>query len=966
MTSRFKSEPFFFSIHDLKYIFLRKKKLYVQITACAVIFIFFIFGFAPPMYRSEAQFKKAKSSRDGLSDVKTLLTDLPGLNSQSSGLSYLTSRLLLESVIADIGLQAKVQKQGLFFSLYRHLKINILAEVLDVVPLQEDFVFRNLQYSGDTQLLFDLQFLNEKEFILSDSRGKDSIRGSLGSFITLNQVGFVLEKSPATVLVDKKYKLTISPIHKVLKKVKKNFFCREDKVDKEVLFLTFSWPCPILSESFLNQLMHNYIAYRKEEGYKVSQDQASLVGQRRRKLVQEYEDFLETHASYLEKNLGQDGFMGSRQQMIFIDKPHEVYHSKLYEVDLELKRVRDSAVLKEPLNHRANLKDKKRILEKKGVDKDIDPYDFSPTLDQKIVQYLTMESIEKDSARQALITLYGQSLPDNPKVLDGVENQLKKVLSYLSASPQGPDDLKEIFHHEEQQPMFLIQIQREQGVCREAPAPLNMRMQIELDRKKQHVTELLTALLYRLQTKKSSLLLKSDHTSQITNHHSPMHAEAVQRIFIEYAREIDTTRLNIQQLTYLMDQIFDPSVEISSLGHLLPDSVSQKIIQEASRIGLELADQANISLKESDRIKERQFHQKQVLFQHIKQLIDVEKIREKSLREQIDALRYETVDRLTNEKKMIENKIADLRNKMSVSLPEKWKAENLHLLTKESYLDSLGMLAKVEEAKVIEQYMQMADYKVVDPAFIPKKPEAGRLFMWPGIIGLLCLSVIYVKDLLNRAKHGSPISFPLLRYYDLLNMGRISSNGDLSLDQIHSEDLDAIRKIAHFSSLHKDPLEGVSIALLGHSKSNYSCNLAEILSRRGSSVLLIDASFRSINGADSIGGLFDYMQGLVARPLIIPKGFYDFIHCGGYCRTFVEMLSQNKIQEFIFEQKKKYDFVLIYSGAKILSVEAMTYQSLSDLCILGVGFDDSIEDCQSFFDWQEGKKRESVAFLLSD
>ncbi|NDE82529.1 MAG: hypothetical protein EB051_02790, partial [Chlamydiia bacterium] len=662
----------------------------------------------------------------------------------------------------------------------------------------------------------------------------------------------------------------------------------------------------------------------------------------------------------------QDGFMGSRQQMIFIDKPHEVYQSKLYEVDLELKRVLDSSVLKEPLNHMTALKDKKRILEKKGLDKDIDPYDFAPTLDQKIVQYLTMESIEKDSARQALIDLYGQSLPDNPKVLDKVETQLKKVLSCLSTSPQRPDDLKEIFHWNEPQPTFLAQIQREQGACRQAPAPLSMKMQIELDRKKQHVTEVLTALLYRLQTKKSSLLLKSNHTSPTTNHHSPMQPEAVQRIFIEYARDIDATRLNIQQLIYLMDQIFDPSVEISSLGHLLPDPVSQKIIQEASRIGLELADEANISLRESDRIKERQFHQKQVLFQHIKQLIDVEKIREKSLQEQIDALRYETVDRLTNEKQLIENKIVDLRNKMSVSLPEKWKAENLHVLTKESYLDSLGMLAKVEEAKVIEQYMQMADYKVVDPAFIPKKPEAGKLFIWPGIIGLLCLCVIYVKDLLNRAKHGSPISFDLLRYYDLLNMGKISSNADLPLDQIHSQDLDVIRKMAHFFSLHKGSSESVAIALLGHIASNYSGNLAEILSRRGSSVLLIDASFRSMNGADAIGGLFDYMQGLVEKPLIVPKVSYDFIHCGGYCRTFVEMLAQNKIKEFVLEQKKRYDFVLMCSGAKILSVEAMTYQSLSDLCILGVGFDDSIEDCQSFFDWQEGKKRQSVAFLLSN
>lgn len=961
MTSRFKSEPFFFSNRDLHILFQRKKKWYLQIGIVSFFMAFFIVAGLQPAYVSEAKFKKAKSSKDSLSDFKNVLSAMPGASGPSSPVSYLKSRRLLQEVIRDLGLQAKVYEQNFLARIGSNIASNALAECLDFLPIHQEFVFQDLQYHGDVRLHLYVQVLNKEEFVVFDPMLKIDKQGSIGSLLTFGTIQFILASVPDHFVVDKKYKLTIEPMYKALQRVQKKFNVKDDKVDQEVQVLTFSSPSATGCSLFLDRVMQKYITYIKDEGYKICREQGELVGQRKQQIAEEYRRFLDEHVSYLEESLGTEGFMGSRQHMAFIEKPNELYHSKLYEVDLELKRLRPALIVDNP-----DMQENKRI-QRKAQAKAQDPYDLISSLDTKMAEYLTMQSMKKEGDRSQLMGWDGKDVPEDIDSLSQGESRLETALAYLSGSISSIETLKERGAYQKNGSSdWMAQIEKEEALCRESSPDIKGRMQVQLDHKKRSLKQAVTSLLYRFQAKKQFLLQEGGRTEHSQKTRGGIDREAIQRLFIDYGREIDAVRLNIQQLTYLKNQIFDPALEISSLGNLLPDPVSQKIIQEATRVGLDLADAGNLSAKEYDRIKENLFHQKQFLAQHIHQLLEVQKIREKSIEEQIYSLRNETVHLLTTEKQILESRLAELRQKMSGSLPQKWKAENLHLLKKESYFDSLAMLAKVEESKLIEQYMQLSDYKVVDPAFIPNKPQTGKVFVWPSVIFILSCCSFYGVDFFKRAIKGSPVSSELLRYYDLPLMGIMSPMAGLSVEELSSQDLETMRKVAHFAFLHKLVLDGISLSLLGSNTPDYSHNLACILAQRGARVLLIDSGFASLSPIGGVGGMFDYLKGEVKEPSIIKRGPYDFIYCGGYSKSFVEMLAQNKLKEFVNARKSEYDFVLLYTRAGVLSVEAMIYQSFSDLCVVGTGFDDSIEDLKGFLDWKESKKKECLAFVLSE
>ena len=223
----------------------------------------------------------------------------------------------------------------------------------------------------------------------------------------------------------------------------------------------------------------------------------------------------------------------------------------------------------------------------------------------------------------------------------------------------------------------------------------------------------------------------------------------------------------------------------------------------------------------------------------------------------------------------------------------------------------------------------------------------------------------YVYAFFRRASKGSPISLELLQHYNFHCSGEISSYADGSLSEIKESDLETLRKIAHFAHLQKPSSSGLALGLLGSSPSNYSKNLGELLSQRGSKVLLIDGTFEGFS-SQSTKGLLAFLKGETDSPAIISQGSYDFVYSGGYSRNFVELLSQKKFDNFIIQKKKEYDFVIIHSGVKSKSIEAMIYQSISDICVITAGFEDSVEDLESFAQWKESKKADCLTFVLRE
>ena len=77
-------EQFFFSMHDFKKLFLKKKRSYLK-SAIGCFSLGFLFFLAKePQYEADATFKKAAVSRDMPSHLKNFLSFLPMQTSQTS------------------------------------------------------------------------------------------------------------------------------------------------------------------------------------------------------------------------------------------------------------------------------------------------------------------------------------------------------------------------------------------------------------------------------------------------------------------------------------------------------------------------------------------------------------------------------------------------------------------------------------------------------------------------------------------------------------------------------------------------------------------------------------------------------------------------------------------------------------------------------------------------------------------
>jgi hypothetical protein len=274
--------------------------------------------------------------------------------------------------------------------------------------------------------------------------------------------------------------------------------------------------------------------------------------------------------------------------------------------------------------------------------------------------------------------------------------------------------------------------------------------------------------------------------------------ETVQRLFIDYNHELDAVILNIKQLNFVKDQIDHSDVEVSSLSNLLSDPVSQNMVQKASTLALELRDESNRSPKESERIKEALLYQKQFLASHVSQLIGAQKIKAKLIKEKIDSLQKVSIKILNNEKKLIEERLTDIRSKMSHSLPKKWKSENMLLLKKEIYSGIIENLAKMEESKVIDKNMKFSDYSVLDRPSYPLFASDKGILVIPGLVAFLSFVSLYFFHFVKRISKGSPISEELLTSMQFPYFTSLSSAHFESIDDIDQNDFEALKKNGSF------------------------------------------------------------------------------------------------------------------------------------------------------------------------
>lgn len=173
-------------------------------------------------------------------------------------------------------------------------------------------------------------------------------------------------------------------------------------------------------------------------------------------------------------------------------------------------------------------------------------------------------------------------------------------------------------------------------------------------------------------------------------------------------------------------------------------------------------------------------------------------------------------------------------------------------------------------------------------------------------------------------------------------MSEILINFDINRIRSTSEALKALRANVQFCGTDVKCIV-ITSCLPGDGKSTTSLGLSMALAQAGKRVLLVDADLRksamlkTYTDIKGVVGFSEYLSGLSELDEVKQKtqiGNLDVIFCGQYPANPTELLSSSAFKNFVEEEKKKYDYVIIDTPPLGLVVDAAIIASVCDSAIM--------------------------------
>ena len=335
-------------------------------------------------------------------------------------------------------------------------------------------------------------------------------------------------------------------------------------------------------------------------------------------------------------------------------------------------------------------------------------------------------------------------------------------------------------------------------------------------------------------------------------------------------------------------------------------------------------------------------------------MIELEKLQIRLLSHKIDSLQQQTRNLLDAEKRLLQEKLAELNLKMS-SVPEKWHRENLLLLKKELGSRIIGSMTQLVETKNLHQKLYQVSSKHLDLSIPPLNPLPPHLLLYALLSAVLGCFIYYLYKLCAQLIQGFPVSHANLKYSGLSSFGILSPRCNRIVQHLEEKDLMTLRGLAQGVCSMLSPS---CIALLCGRNPDYSANLAELLSFSGKKILLIQYPLEGIATAGP--GLFSYLQGKDKEIPIQHHAAYDALASGGNWQHAVDALAHPQFAHLLADFKKKYDIILLQSNAPARQGEAFT--SIADALILST-CDESQEDLFPYRQWAEKNPSRCLAFV---
>lgn len=930
-------EEWVVSLLDVKRLYISMWKRLIKWAFLGGVAFFLYFGSTEVLYQAEGTFKEAAERTSQEHFFKEMFGGL-SLKSQPQAASLMKSNQVLRPLIENLGAQIQpVSSEWNLFKRLRRYREAWRAEKGRLLDDVDPFVFSKVHYDGLEELPFFLKFQSENEFIVLNERKEEVGLGIVGRPFQFGDVSFTVFGLPKRLKLQKCYPFVASNWIEAVEDIRSRIKIKSHKDNLSILVISAIHRDRHLATRIANELMVEFQAYLKREYDAVAKMQIGYLEQKQNQIFGKMNQLFEEHIDYMGKNLSENGFAGLEEETQNLLMPHHQMQTTLLGIDIELKRLSETK------------KERKAIpIAEDGP--------FSHVFNQvsNRIQDLKQQRdlIELSLAQEIEPTLQARSVD-----LKKIRQMRFQVESLIQEIDQG----------------------RELASYDLNPGLVHWAKSLENPEEREDFIEYLENYARLLSMREKMLQERVFCNKPPPRELEGMDLGSVRGLFLQYNNKLDAAEASLRHFAKLKKEALNPNFELASLSTALQDSVSQKIIADASHLEVLLKDEKHHSAKEAERWKEEIALQRKVLTDHFEQLMVVEELNIELLRDKMLGLQRLSLDCINQqisvlleqmddaiekrkksllvEKEILESKTKDLRASIAAVLPEKWKFEKWLGIKTAMVNKVMETVTEVVESKTMSNQMHHVESKPLDLAIVPISPQAPHLYKMTCLGALATALLVFSFAFIQKLLEGFPLTHEKIKTLQLPFSGPVSSLCDGRVSEPSTgSDLEAIRKMISFSA------DAKVVGLVMGKGPDYSYNLCENLARRQAHPIVVRCDFNAIMRKEDEPGVYQVWQG--EKPLIRKEKGFDYITAGQFSPYGTEILESEAFGELISSLKSRYTHVFLLLRSPLVSMEAQAALRLCEKAVVTIS-GEQIEELTPFVRWGYDEDNCRITFITS-
>lgn len=968
-----------------------KNKIIITSLVAAVLGLFYCLT-RPVMYSAEATFreKALNSSDQGSQSLSSILLSGSNESNNAEAITTMRSSPIMEELVSSLGLQADISPKTPTSGMIANIRENLLVTwadfrhrprpaLTDKIP---EIVGKDITFHDEIPMQLEMHFTDQKLFTITDRDGNTLAEGTFGVPVVTQDFTITFVKTSEKPLSDKSYGINLAPLTPLAKSLSRDFVIESDKTDKTMLKLQYRHVNRHHASTMINKLMALYQEHLKTRHKITAQEQIAYLQQRQDEMSTRLKNVMMMHAASLASEASTTGFIGTHAATEFFIAHLKLYKQKLFETDLEIKRIEGALAEDSPYS------------------------EFAGEQNDPNVRNLVNQVLNLIQQRDAIDLALRTSSASNPESMQRVfakqiadlvdiQKSIKEATLLLSSIQNGETtpDAPTLFNN----PKLLTKTWYTKLIDSEAAWKGADESQKEITKEdyltaKNQFTDYLTHLIRLLHVHEKTIQEQLTHQQHSQQEFQGFDLAASKEAYLGYSKQLNELESHQAQIMYVLNQMKQPNFEISSLSSVLHDTVSAAMITKASSLILALKDQNNRSQREQERLKEELDLQKGFLEVHLQQTVELLSLRQDLLKDKIQSLQSATLSLIQQEISLLEKRVHDqltsrltnlrqerilldkqqleLRREIS-QLPLKKVTETLIDHQIDSNQNMIKEITKLVENKNIMNKLEIIQSAPIDAAITPVKPMAPRLFMYTMLGAFLgcVLSLSFV--VLKGVAEGIAATEHNLRLAGMYVAGTISRSYPSGFSEIYlDKDLDTLRRLSTFLNAIEDKsgnnVQGNTLVVIQGKGPDFSKNLANLLSKQALKVLLVPISFDSTPGADEFPGLLQCLEGKAKEPKIMEQDGYSLIASGGISRFSNELISSHYFAELMAKFKTRYDWVIAVSHAKPVSAETEKLLSMFDNAVVTI-VDEKLLDLEPCIALAKNPQfNKKIAFVIND